>query len=232
MTKKILLGLVASMAVVGGVVAMSAFEAHVVNVTARIENALSVVPDAIPYGTVFPEEVLLRDLMVKLSPSFLLEPDAEGVDYVIKQKPKCANSAVNPTKFGRVTETADGLGFVCEDGQLTILPILCPYLSKLPDREPANDGSLAAFHGPITGWTPANTETHKVIGRLAKPGDMSDRWTIDLAVPCFEGQCAQDNVIPPAYQADPDDEKKVFGCDLWIEVTGIDRFSTTPPPAQ
>lgn len=44
MKKKILLSLVAMVAVAGGIAAMSAFEAHIINVTAHIENALSVHP--------------------------------------------------------------------------------------------------------------------------------------------------------------------------------------------
>ena len=42
MVKKILLAGVAGLAVVVSVAALSAFEAHIINVTAKIENALSV----------------------------------------------------------------------------------------------------------------------------------------------------------------------------------------------
>ena len=45
--KKILLTFVAVAAVAVGVVGMSAFEAHVINVTAKIENALNVPIDEI-----------------------------------------------------------------------------------------------------------------------------------------------------------------------------------------
>jgi hypothetical protein len=54
---------------------------------------------------------------------------------------------------------------------------------------------------------------------------------IDLAVPCFGGYCAQDwadfvhGVNPEANPADFTqpiaNEHKVFGCDLWVEVTGV-----------
>ena len=58
MKKKILLGLVAVLIVISGVAGMSAFEAHVINVTAKIENALKVDTTPIDYGTVFPQEAL------------------------------------------------------------------------------------------------------------------------------------------------------------------------------
>ena len=55
MKKKILLSIIAVATVIGGVAAMSAYEAHVVNVTAHIENALKVIPpEKLVFGTVFP----------------------------------------------------------------------------------------------------------------------------------------------------------------------------------
>ncbi len=91
MNKKILMGLGAALAVVASVAAMSAYEAHVINVIAKIENALTVGTTPIDFGTVFPQEILYRDLTIELSPSFLEDSDADDVDYVIKQKPKPKN---------------------------------------------------------------------------------------------------------------------------------------------
>ena len=46
----------------------AAFEAHVINVTAKIENALAVNTTPIEFGTVFPEEVLYSSpINMKLS---------------------------------------------------------------------------------------------------------------------------------------------------------------------
>lgn len=66
--------------------------------------------------------------------------------------------------------------------------------------------------------------------------DLTDKWNIDLKVPCFEGECAQDwadfvttsvdgqrTEDPNAYKADPTTKDEIYGCDLWIEVTGIDN---------
>ncbi len=202
----------------------AAYEAHIVNVTAKIENALAVNTTPIEFGTVFPEEVLYSSpINMKLSDSFMAEDRVDDVEYVIRQKPKCALFDTNGdiTDYGRVTEDAQG-NFICVDAGYEKLPVLCPFLSKTPDNSPDNDGSLAAFHGSITNWTMADTLATQVIGRLAKSdNDTEDDWIIDLHVPCFAGNCAQDYVVPADYELDPSLEHEQFGCDLWIEVTGI-----------
>ena len=202
----------------------AAFEAHVINVTAKIENALAVNTTPIEFGTVFPEEVLYSSpINMKLSDSFMAEDRVDDVEYIIRQKPKCAlfDAAGNITDYGRVTEDANN-NFICVDAGYEKLPVLCPFLSKTPDNSPANDGSIAAFHGSITDWTMADTLATQVKGRLAKSDkDIEDNWIIDLHVPCFAGNCAQDYVVPTEYELDPALEHLQFGCDLWIEVTGI-----------
>ena len=86
--KKVLLGVSAFALAVASVPMFAAFEAHVINVTARIENALSVNTEPIHYGTVFPQEQLDKFVKLELSRSFLAEPDANDVKYFIRQKPK------------------------------------------------------------------------------------------------------------------------------------------------
>ena len=58
--KKVVLGLAALVLIVSGVAAVSAYEAHIINVKAKVENALTVGVSRLNYGTVFPEEFLLR----------------------------------------------------------------------------------------------------------------------------------------------------------------------------
>ena len=94
MKKKILLLSALTVAIAIGVVGMSAFEAHVINVIAQIENALSVNTDHIDFGTVFPQEYLTHDVEISLSSSFLAEDNADDVEYVIKQKPKPRPEAI------------------------------------------------------------------------------------------------------------------------------------------
>jgi len=265
--KKILLSVIAMGAVAVSLVGLSAFEAHVINVTARIENALSVPVDPISFGTVFPQEQLERRLPIQLSQSFLDEPRVDDVQYIIRQKPKCGVTSdngtvlVGPTWTGHVVvvEILDDTGQVIgydyqvdceqdmpEDLQVPpgatagLLPSLCEYISKHPDNQPENDGSLNSFHQPffidqLTGQIVWND----VSGYLAKSAeDIFDLWTIDLKVPCFGGYCAQDwadFVYDINEEADPDlytqpieNEHKVFGCNLWIEVTGVSETPTGP----
>lgn len=88
MKKKILLGLAAAAALTIGVVGMSAFEAHIINVTAHIENALAVNTKGIAFGTVFPQEYIERSFDIALSSSFLDEGRVDDVHYMLMQKTK------------------------------------------------------------------------------------------------------------------------------------------------
>lgn len=68
----------------------AAFEAHVINVKAHIENALQVEPKEIDFGVVFPQERLQRDFCVGLSESFMRQERATDVAYRLVQKRKPA----------------------------------------------------------------------------------------------------------------------------------------------
>ncbi len=263
MTKKIALGLVALVAMTAGVVGLSAFEAHVINVTAQIENALKVVTTPIDFGTVFPQEELDKELNVTLSDSFVSENRVDDVEYMIRQKPKCGwttndgeEGPFGKTQTGEVVVVGTGdeqtTRIDCgddpekgtdvpEDATWGQLPLLCPYLSKheitTDGTETNNDKDVSAFHQP---WTvvAGNIVWTEALGRLSKiAGDTFDTWNIDLKVPCFGDHCAQDwaqfvadndgenNVDADDYVQDIKNEHKVFGCDLWIEVTEV---SETP----
>lgn len=237
--KKILLGLAAGGTALAMVPLFAAFEAHVINVTATIENALTVPVEAIDFGTVFPQEELDQRFNVSLSNSFLAEPRVDDVEYVIRQKPKCWNGDEQNPVYGRVTENEQGI-FACQDQGFSILPLLCPYLSKhevtTDGTEQENDTGINAFHGDPSNWTLATTLATQVRGRLAKSvQDITDTWNIDFKVPCFVGSCAQDwdafvlraqgdmidKASPQLYKPGADLEHKRFGCDLWLEVFHI-----------
>jgi len=228
----------------------AAFEAHVINVTAKIENALYVHPQSLQFGTVFPQEYLESSFFIAFSQSFseTTQQRVGKVDYVIKQKPKpkesfvasvgveeardwCHTNIPDPLYRGYATSTPAWDAFY-----VNCYPTLCPYLSKHPDNNPStgknkfNDHGLPSFHNP---------ELESATGTIVKfntPGntvgnDPSDTWTIDLSVPCFQGFCAQDwadFVHSKNPEADPDDfmlppslEHEILGCDLWVEVTKI-----------
>lgn len=271
MKKQIALGLGAVALAVTTLPLFAAFEAHVINVTAKIENALKVDPKFLNFGTVFPQEKLEKPVDIELSQSFMDEGRVDDVEYFIRQKPKCAITWNNGTMFDE-TVGADGKHINTATGHIKIgdnpatqvvetswidcgpaprelttgetwgvLPNLCPYLSKhsqIVSRDPSikyEDGALDSFHKPwvINGDTITWTD---VRGRLAKSNeDIKDTWMIDLAVPCFGGYCAQDwesfvhginaSANPADYTQPIANEHKVFGCDLWVEVSGV---STKP----
>ena len=119
---------------------------------------------------------------------------------------------------------------------------LCPYLSKhelTRDSDPLfqggdNDGSLDAFH-QIGSTSTGIWVWNDVKGRLAKSAnDISDTWDLDLKVPCFGGFCAQDwasfvhginpDANPDQYTQPIGNEHKVFGCDVWLEVTHVSEL--------
>lgn len=242
--KKVLFGLFAMALVAASVPMFAAFEAHVINVTARIENALTVDTTPINYGTVFPQEKLDKLVRVALSQSFRDEPRVDDIDYVIKQKPKCGRVVPNtdPVAYddfkptvGHDTQTG---AFICPDGYVP-LPLLCPYLSK---HEVTTDGivsendsaGIGAFHGDTSHWGLDDAQATAVTGHLAKSQqDFDDEWNIDLKVPCFQGECAQDwatfvrtesgnpNIDPAKYVQPKTREHQIFGCDLWLEVFGV-----------
>jgi len=263
MNKKIILGLIAVVVVAGGVAGMSAYEAHVINVTAKIENALTVTPDEIMFGTVFPQEYVTEDLSLCVSSSFTDEARVDDVNYVIKQKPK--PKAVMPEGLPILKPD---INMYMEGGQFTALyphwigddalrteychtmspadagdpddtyyincyPVLCSYLSK---HKAENDSTMmtdtCAYPDPGVG-NPAfdcGLDAFHQIGEMAyghlvkSANDNCDLWVIDLDVPCFEGQCAQD-WTHQGWELPAGLESEVFGCDLWIEVTGISEMT-------
>lgn len=264
MNKKILMGLGAALAVVASVAAMSAYEAHVINVTAKIENALTVTPDEIMFGTVFPQEYLTEEVQVCVSDSFTAEQRVDDVNYFIRQKPKPRhimpeglpilkpdiNMYMDQGVFTglyphwieddslrtQYCHTMDPLeeGNPNDDYYINCYPVLCNYLSKHkaerdsvmptdqcvdpdpenPEVDPFYDCGVDAFHDMGT----------DAYGHIVKSvDDDCDIWVIDLDVPCFEGQCAQD-WTHFGWELPADLESEVFGCDLWFEVSGISEW--------
>ena len=240
MNRKLITGLTAVVIGVTLLPLVAALEAHVINVTAQIENALFVHPESLEFGTVFPQERLETSFFVTFSQSFSASDQRRvgTVEYVIKQKPKPRVDTPENRLFCHDNAPVDPAD-PNDPYYGTCYPHLCPYLSKHPDNSPStgananNDTSIPPFHNPTatSSWA---------VGKLVKfnangssiGNDPSDTWTIDLAVPCFKGQCAQDWADfvlglnpnagdPNQYQLPPALEHEVFGCDLWVEVTDI-----------
>jgi uncharacterized protein YegL len=218
---------------------IAAFEAHIINVTAQIENRflLNPIPD-ITFGTVFPQEKFDKSFIVSLSQTFLSDPTLDDLEYVLRQKPKCeSDNPEAPIQHPPVIEDQSG-NFFCPEGS-HLMPLLCPYLSK---KEITTDGThkggendgfpIPPFHGLPGLWTLGTSIAYQATGTLIESaGDIEDEWNLDLKVPCFIGSCAQDwpsfvlresgssTINAPDYEADPANESKIFGCDVWVEVT-------------
>lgn len=230
--KKILasLTLVSVMAVSAAMFA--AYEAHVINVTAHIENALTVHSDELRFGTVFPQEYLERQITVAVSDSFRAETDALAVEYVIKQKEKCISTDPNvlpEDKYAPVHYATHE----CPTGYI-MMETLCPFLSKMDgDTGDENDTNHPSYYtsaagtpgipGPNDTCISSTAERPDATGVLDRRiSDLSDLWIIDLKVPPVEGYIGQDWPDTCADWTVPTDSLD-YGCDLWIEVTGIIR---------
>lgn len=234
--KKFLLTLLAGFVFVVSLPLMAAYEAHVINVTAHIENALYVHPESRNFGTVFPQEYRELGTFVTFSKSFSAtdQTRVSKIDYKIVQKPKprpeFENSAGIPEArkwcHDNYPQTpydpnnADWQAFL-----VNCYPSLCPYLSKTPDNLDGNDIGVLPFHDP---WSASSIAYGTIDKNSAYVGD---NWVVDLTVPCFEGMCAQDwadfvfdhnpNANPDDYMLPADLEDETFGCDLWFEITRI-----------
>lgn len=166
-------------------------------VKTEIDQNISVTPNSLPFGKVYPEEVLYKPVTIALSQSCKTNNTFESIEYTIVQK-------------ARAKKQSDKV--YCENNpndRVKCYPSLCPYLSKETDNNPANDSGVPAFHDPQASSSIAK-------GILIQKTDIEDKWTIDLHVPCFKGECAQDYVVPKDYELDPSLNGKQFACDLNI----------------
>jgi hypothetical protein len=81
--RTVILILAAIVLVASGVAAVSAYEAHVVNVKATVENALYVTTNETDFGTVFPEEWLSDHFDVEFSGSWYDQERKDTVDFEV-----------------------------------------------------------------------------------------------------------------------------------------------------
>ena len=86
--KKVLLLVSALLIVFSGVAAVSAYEGHLVNVKAHVENAIGVTDYEVDFGTTFPQERIETQIWVGLSESFLAQRGYSTVEYKVFWEPK------------------------------------------------------------------------------------------------------------------------------------------------
>lgn len=220
MGKKIAVTILSVITVLTGVTLLSAFESHIVNVTAHIENALRVHSTGYNFGTVFPQEKFTGDgtfqFQVETSDSFCAPTQTRvtDIDYKIVRKPKPIDPADHQYCYDHRNDATKPA-----DYHQRCYPSMCAALSAHPlFPTPTNDTGFDSFTDPET--VIGTGHLHKMLVPGGQPDNKTDIWELDLNVPCFKGQCAQD-WTHPGYELDPQFEGSTFGCDYWVEVTNI-----------
>ena len=218
--KKILTIILAMFAIIISVPLFAAFEAHVINVTAHIENGLEVTSNELEFGTVIPQEYLEKNFTIQLSDSFMAAPELEAIDYQILQMPKPIWPKTELCDAHIPTiEVARKYCIQQPNDSYCCYPSLCPFLSKTDaDPEDSNDIGVPSYYQGDKCVDKNGREY--AVGRLTRAqNDIADEWTIDLKVPPVEGFVGLDwPDTCPAIEAEDD-----YGCDLWIEVTNVIR---------
>ena len=189
--KRLLLGLCALLLVVSGVAMVSAYEAHVINVRAKVENATYLTRENIDFGSVFPQEWLIEEFNVQVSDSFCAESQnrTSKIDYSIwvewkKGLGKTAYwLAANNTWQGPYAGYYDWLG-----DALYIGIDVVPANKKYPAAAGGNLTPVGA--PPPIGGAKWLLNSPKSLSKYDSPPggyNMGDKITIGLDVPVFEG---------------------------------------------
>lgn len=226
MIKKISLLTFAFAIAVATVPMFAAYEAHVINVTAHIENALVTHNGPVKFGTVFPQEYIEKPISVTLSTSFTNQDRIKTVDYKIVQKPKCECLGAFEVSAECPSGQYAPVGYAthaCPSNYEEMLS-LCPFLSKIPRDEAGDDTGVSSYFVPADeagneAFCETRTGEEVAFGVLTTETNEIDEWIIDLKVPPVDGFVGQEwPASCPTVPVDSED----YGCDLWIEVTGFD----------
>ena len=219
--KKVLLVLTAVVLVASGVAAVSAYEAHIINVRAHVENAMSVRATEIDFGTVFPEEWMTANFTLGTSESFCADNQTRvcKIWYSIWVEWKPIPGTPNYYHW-----LGDAL-YVGIDAQILKPQAAGGNLTAVgPTPPPGPPGALWVMDAP----RPLNKFN-------TPPGyNLNDTITVGLDVPVFEGYYNEltDPEPKPSGLNDPtliiaiDDPRYCpdgvdLGLDLKIQVTGI-----------
>ena len=228
--RKPILILAALLLVVSGVAAVSAYEAHIVNVTAHVENALDVPITPIGFGVTFPQEVRIATRTIELSGSAvtalptnpdLPEPgDLTKVEYAIWAEWKVKDPAETPATYYKWMGEWLWVGFP----------------SVVPPPPPADSIAELVRVGSKPSADPFAAPKAKAVPGLT--GDLSTDAEVDtLAVvflaPCFKGYYNADTDQKPTWwpalsewpliQGEDPLAGVDYGVDLKIQVVGINR---------
>lgn len=212
--KKVILIFAAIVLVASGVAAVSAYEAHVINVKAHVENALSVNTSDVNFGTVFPEEWIVNHREVKLSESACDELDEDLI-------------AVNFTFFAEWKECADAMGYYY-DGQAWDAGTAnyCQWMGEFlyVGWDVDDTAAQMTLVGPAAG-PPPGAQQILTSGRLTDCD--AHQLYIAIDVPVFEGSY---NQLTDMLQADGSYILKPSGLDhpSYIIPDGTNKYSPDP----
>lgn len=212
--KKLLFIVAALVLVASGVAAVSAYEAHLINVKAHVELALTVDTAEINFGTVFPEEWLVRHRDVQLSTSAVTELGAAGgdlQDVVIQVFAEWKQLEIGPPVtyypwMGYFTYIGWNV-----DGSASAMSLIGAPLAVAPSAQPVglthtfNTSDIVSLYVGIDvpdfqGYVNALTDPNPKPSGLLEP-----TWVIPTTFPGFNPQGMD------------------FGVDLKIQVVDINR---------
>jgi hypothetical protein len=238
--KKVLLVLTAVVLVASGVAAVSAYEAHVINVRAHVENALELniaTPYKLDFGTVFPEEWLTKEFVIGHSDSFCDTNQwrVTAVNYSVWVEWKTLSD--NGTPGDPSDDTYYGwLGDALYIG--IVDPPYTPAMEKPEDAggnlvwvgnvtPPGPPGALKVWDSPDPVWKHKNApdnETDRIVVGLDVPV-FRDYWNARTdALVCPDGKPS--GLDYPTVIIEKDDPRwnpdgVDLGVDLKIQVTNI-----------
>ena len=199
--KRVILIVFALVLVVVGLVSATAFEGHIVDVRAHVENALWVDPYEINYGNfTFPQESIDEYLCIGLTTSFLNANQLRlcDVKYALIWEPKPIAGH----------QPVPGQQEICDpDGDGNFTPI-APFILLT-----TADGS--DNQQPYPAWVPANAAGWGTLDKCLP--DNCDTWGLKFDVPVFEGYYNPDtDPMTPSGVLTPDEYclvEELVGCD-------------------
>jgi hypothetical protein len=236
--KKAILIVAALILVVSGVAAVSAYEAHTINVKAHVENALWVDTTEVDFGTVFPEEFIKYHREIRLSDSARAElGDAVGelesvtIQVYAEWKPIPQDPAPDPYPMPFV-EDIDGNDYYAWMGE-------CLYVGFDPSQDPGPLDGLTwvgpALDGPQSAQPVLAT-------KILNAQSMSTQLGIAIDAPVFRGYYNMYTDVPlkpngmdhPTWIIEENDYRYYpdgvdLGIDLKIQVIDIARVLPAPP---
>jgi hypothetical protein len=221
--KKVILVFASIVLVISGVAAVSAYEAHIVNVKAHVENALTVTPLELDWETVFPQEWFKEHVTISLSESAMAATNSTittnpltSVSYAIWVEDKLM---VEPDTY--YPWIGDWL-WVAVDPTQQAVPFEVPADWYYVGPRPAGPAPIATNTG-LTGTLSLN--------------NMSDQLAVLFCAPVFEGY--YNELTDADYKPDwwpyeewapiaTDDPRHIpdgvdLGIDIKIQVTDITR---------